>query len=302
MDSCIFRLGFDLGLPKGPGRLIRTFTFIISLLTLLVASLGSAQVYDVQTYGAIGDGIVDDTPAIQLAIEAAGVAGGGTVYFPCGQYRVGSTGLNRFYSGVQVTYDNITLEGESKECAELLPRFNLGGVLVAVCPGFDNSPNYGTRKDCEVGPPVQGFVMQNLGLRDDDPVAHCANYNFVPGNCVTEQTHGISISFADGALVQHNRFEALGDESVTMTSAGTIDSNSFFQHAEHPAFRRRGDRCGWSEYQYYEQSDHRNEGRSGRHRMFFVSLRKQGPSNFGGDRDGFGIEFDPDREQRRLRF
>lgn len=42
--------------------------------------------FDVRTYGAVGDGVTIDTPAINRAIEAANASGGGTVYFPSGTY------------------------------------------------------------------------------------------------------------------------------------------------------------------------------------------------------------------------
>lgn len=51
------------------------------------------SLYDVIDYGAAGDGAADDQPAIQAALDAAGAAGGGTVYLPVGQYKV-STHLN----------------------------------------------------------------------------------------------------------------------------------------------------------------------------------------------------------------
>ncbi len=44
-------------------------------------------VYDVRTYGAVGDGKALDSPAINRAIDAASAAGGGTVVFPPGTYR-----------------------------------------------------------------------------------------------------------------------------------------------------------------------------------------------------------------------
>lgn len=40
------------------------------------------------TYGATGDGATDDTSAIQACIDACEAAGGGTVYFPPGSYKV----------------------------------------------------------------------------------------------------------------------------------------------------------------------------------------------------------------------
>ncbi len=44
----------------------------------------------VSAFGAVGDGIVNDTAAIQRAIDAAAAAGGGEVLLPAGTYRSGS--------------------------------------------------------------------------------------------------------------------------------------------------------------------------------------------------------------------
>src|SRR5580692_7975596 len=46
----------------------------------------AADVFDIRTYGAVGDGKTVDTPSINKAIEAAAAAGGGTVLFPAGNY------------------------------------------------------------------------------------------------------------------------------------------------------------------------------------------------------------------------
>jgi polygalacturonase len=46
---------------------------------------GQAGFYDVRAFGALGDGKMLDTPAVNRAIEAAAVAGG-TVYFPAGNF------------------------------------------------------------------------------------------------------------------------------------------------------------------------------------------------------------------------
>ena len=47
-------------------------------------------VFNVRAYGAVGDGVTDDTAAIQAAIDAA-VAAAGDVFFPDGTYLVGGS-------------------------------------------------------------------------------------------------------------------------------------------------------------------------------------------------------------------
>lgn len=47
-------------------------------------------IFNVQAYGAAGDGSTDDTAAIQAAIDAAEAAGGGVVQLPLGTYLVSS--------------------------------------------------------------------------------------------------------------------------------------------------------------------------------------------------------------------
>ena len=56
----------------------------------LVPSLGR-HVFNVRDYGALGDGVANDSPAADAAIVAANAAGGGIVEFPAGTYLAGGT-------------------------------------------------------------------------------------------------------------------------------------------------------------------------------------------------------------------
>ncbi len=79
----------------------------------------SPKVYDVRDYGAVGDGVHIDSPAINAAIEAAAQKGGGVILFPEGVYSSYSIRLK----------DNITL------------RLEKGSVIKAAKPtaeqGYD---------------------------------------------------------------------------------------------------------------------------------------------------------------------
>lgn len=59
---------------KFNGNFIQTFTD------------NNAYFYNVESYGAVHDGVTDDTEAIQAAINACVAGGGGTVFFPVGIY------------------------------------------------------------------------------------------------------------------------------------------------------------------------------------------------------------------------
>ncbi len=68
------------------------FLALLSLLSPpgLVTKAVPASYFQVTAYGALGNGVHDDRPNIQAAMDAAMAAGGGTVYFPAGNYLLAS--------------------------------------------------------------------------------------------------------------------------------------------------------------------------------------------------------------------
>jgi parallel beta-helix repeat protein len=74
--------------------------------------------HNVKQYGAFGDGVQDDTAAIQAALDAAHAAGGGTVLFPPGVYRISNV----------TCYDDLHLKGAGG--ATLKPAKTARGIVV----------------------------------------------------------------------------------------------------------------------------------------------------------------------------
>jgi hypothetical protein len=64
-----------------------------------------ADVVNVKDFGAVGDGVTDDTVAIQAAINSINLLNGGCVYFPNGNYKITST--------ITILGANIQLHGAS---------------------------------------------------------------------------------------------------------------------------------------------------------------------------------------------
>jgi len=79
---------------------------VVQALAVLFVSgplVAEASLFNVRDHGAKGDKTASDTKAIQAAIDACSKAGGGTVYFPPGDYLSGTI---RLKSRVTLHLDN----------------------------------------------------------------------------------------------------------------------------------------------------------------------------------------------------
>ncbi|MDO8587899.1 MAG: glycosyl hydrolase family 28-related protein [Armatimonadota bacterium] len=80
-------------------------------------------IFNVKDYGAVGDGVADDTTAFQNALNAASARGGGIAYAPTGSYKI-ATHLN--------VPANVTLQGVWRApTANNVWRDNVGTLLLA---------------------------------------------------------------------------------------------------------------------------------------------------------------------------
>lgn len=71
------------------------------------------DVVSVKDFGAVGDGVTNDTAAIQAAIDAVGAGGGGIVFFPTGTYKT--------TSALNVDRNFVTLKGVGIAATRIAP-------------------------------------------------------------------------------------------------------------------------------------------------------------------------------------
>ncbi|WP_281278600.1 glycosyl hydrolase family 28-related protein [Streptomyces tateyamensis] len=95
--------------------------------------------FNVRDYGAKGDGAADDTVAVQAALDAAVAGGGGTVYFPAGQYLV---------LGLAVKGNGVKLVGAGSKAATLVKGGN--GTLLAISGPATDPSGASHRRYCSV--------------------------------------------------------------------------------------------------------------------------------------------------------
>ncbi|KRA96200.1 mannuronan epimerase [Pseudomonas sp. Root68] len=113
------------------------------------------MIFNVQNFGAKGDGITDDTAAIQNAINAAAAAGGGQVYMPTGTYIV--SGGEEPSDGCLMLKSNVYLYGDG-----------MGATTVKVADGSDTKITGVIRS--AYGEQTHDFGVSNLtidGNRDN---------------------------------------------------------------------------------------------------------------------------------------
>lgn len=123
------------------------------------------------TYGAVGDGLADDTAAIQAAITACQGQGGGVVFLPQGTYAVTPTGS----PALAVTGNGVRLVGAGSK-ATILTKTANGVLLAASGPSTDSTgathvryfslENIGLNGNSKTGALLQAYYADNMSVRD----------------------------------------------------------------------------------------------------------------------------------------
>lgn len=178
---------------------------------VLLFDPADAGIVSVKNYGAVGNGVTDDTTAIQLAINTVGAAGGGSISFPAGTYLINGT--------VQVLFSGVTLVGSNQQSTQIVngktnaPAIQFGdGVSTYNRNGICNLVF--AQKTGVVG------VSGNCGLK----VSKCSNFNLS-----NTQVFQFPSALYDGIIFDNVTQSYVSDVGVqSCTNAGFTLKNQTF--------------------------------------------------------------------------
>lgn len=199
---------------------MKTGIFLLTLFSMLVAwSLGitgdsasasaattatvhslDGPVFDLSTFGAVGDGVTNDGPALQQALNAIAQAGGGTLFVPAGRYVI-TTPVLKDFTG---TGASLTILGVGSSTP-----VNADGDGAALTRGLDLTSEFVIRT---------GLSTTALTLRGLDSLL-ISEMVFIGTPGVATDAH-ISLGIYDvaNAVIQHCEFYGLS----TMLAGGAV--------------------------------------------------------------------------------
>ena len=172
------------------------------------------NVFDVKAYGAKGDGVADDLGSNNTAVTAIRAAGGGTLYFPAGTYKItGEILLDGYYPGASppgtARKFPFLVRGAGAECTTinmanpLNPTIN--GIRTVYAGAADLSKELymeirDLRFDASGAPPTAGAAIR----QECDP----AYQNVIlVRNCWFQETwDGVNTTASGGTIVKNCTF------------------------------------------------------------------------------------------------
>lgn len=185
--------------------------------------------FNVRDYGAVGDRQHNDTRAIQKAIETCSRAGGGTVYFPAGDYL---SGMLRLPSYVTLHLDagaTLWASTDPRDYEKQYDYENSGGLLVGALILAEDAKHVAL-----VGEGViHGQGTADFGARWGVP----QHPSFRTGLCLFKNSHhvtiqGLTMLYSDAWTVHFQRCETVFVDRVTILNnprrlnSDGIDPNS----------------------------------------------------------------------------
>ncbi|MFQ5479790.1 MAG: right-handed parallel beta-helix repeat-containing protein [Thermodesulfobacteriota bacterium] len=196
-------------------------------------------------FGAKGDGVTDDTSAIQAAFDAIAAAGGiRTVYFPSGTYLISA--------GININKNNITVRGEGESSVIQVKnnvgdlQFNGYGAMFLIATGsshivikdllLDGNSDNNTASTYSA---IEGTNTDNLSIRDmtikNTPfnailltattLPH-TNFKVTNNKLLNIGWQGIQVRYGDTGIVSGNNIFSSGNHGIVINFGSTAGTHS----------------------------------------------------------------------------
>jgi hypothetical protein len=178
-------------------------------------SAGTENVFNLTDFGVVGDGVTDDGPALQSALDAMGEAGGGTLFVPAGRYAI-ITPVQKDFTGLA---SDISILGV--ESLTPVPPANSNGEEMT--HGLDLTSEFAPRTG-EQGIAINITGLQSFLIKDitfiGTPGVNTDAFVTLALNDIREadirhcEFYGLSSLMAGGAIVRSVRSRLTVEESV----------------------------------------------------------------------------------------
>ena len=182
-------------------RIILYFLGLCLVLSCVSVKAMAATEVNVRNFGAVGDGVADDGPAFQRALDALAAAGGGTLFVPEGQYAI-LTPVAKNFTGLATS---ITITGV-ESTKPVTPPTATGDQLAE---GLDLLSEIYPRTGVE-NPAFDISGLQTLVVKELAFVG--------TEGAITDAANALLLTDIDKAQVKHSEFAAL----ATFADAGAI--------------------------------------------------------------------------------
>lgn len=181
--------------PVGPSRTHGTRSHSLSTAVENVFSLAD--------FGAVGDGVTDDGPALQSALDALGESGGGTLLVPAGRYAI-TTSVAKDFTGLA---ESVTIQGVASSAVVPPPNSSGPELTKGLDLVSEFAPKTGEQQMAIKISGLRTFLIKDIGFIGTPDVVNDALITLAL-NDIWDATirhcefYGLSIKVAGGAIVQ----------------------------------------------------------------------------------------------------
>src|SRR5688572_23792743 len=198
---------------------------LLAATVALSAVAARADTFNLSDFGAVGDGVTDDGPALQAALDALAAAGGGTLQVPAGRYAIVTPVAKTFDGSASVTISGVASDIPA-------PPHTAGGQELTRGLGLTSEflPRTGDAAAAIYVEGLQSLVVEEMSFMGTPGVLDDALYTLYisdVGEAVVRHSEFYGVSSMYGAVIIARRSSLRVERSVFLgcaTSSGVYAS------------------------------------------------------------------------------